>query len=105
MVYAIRRAHKLTYSKHSFIFKSTNKLVTLKYNKAKNQVLFKGKWINGADIYKLGFNDANLSKKCVDCNKDLIDYSWECSACETKKKKALNEIVSETYNFLGANLK
>lgn len=83
-------------------YSKSDRRTTLKYNKSKNLLLFKGNWVKPEIVYKMGFTDANNTKKCVKCGADTNSFKeFRCTQCELKHNKAMREIVNEVNNVLG----
>lgn len=82
---------------NTFTFRhmTTNKILTVKYNKSKNLMKYRNKWINPIEIYNKGYEDGNLKQTCIKCQTKLKDYKFYCSSCKTKINNELTEIVKE----------
>ena len=92
-------------NKRKFLNKDTGKIITLTVNKTKMQIKYRGKWINGGDFYKKGYEDANIKQLCARCNKDIKpSFKWYCENCQIAHKKDMMEVINEVNNFLGDNL-
>jgi hypothetical protein len=96
----------MTFSKIAFRHRTTDKVIFLSWNKTKKLLKYRNKWIPQHTIYDKGYEDANVSGKCVECDRPIDGHRWACEECDKRRKILMSEIVGEVSQlFQGAGIK